>query len=751
MEYFLFHRELPKPSKEQRSRFFFLTALLIIVLLGIFKTSYDGRYHNIIISEVCRKTTIEAESDEVVSYIVLKNIGATAYEINGLSILDDEENRLSIDNMIVEPGEEYSYMIADNVGFNIKKKGGTTLYLADAEGNILESLTIPALTKEESYKLEGDEWKIVSLNVSEPVFSADSGFYEEPFELSISADDGVAVYYTLDSSIPTAESTLYETPIYVYDKSNEPNQYRSIQNVYSNYLEHDPIGQDPVDKCFVVRAVAIDRAGNMSDVVTSVYFIGLEEYKDKKVVSLVSDPEGLFGDDGIYVTGPAYDAWYQDAYNNLAEGETVDTTENYSENFYKRGMEWERQADFKLFDDGQSMSNQLVGIRIRGNAARNYPLKRFSIYSRGRYSGSKWFDTNLFESVKTHSVVLREGTTNAIAFAIAEGRDIETMVGEPIILFLDGEYWNTMYLYEKYGEEYFATHYGVSEDNVIIAKNGVTDTEKVAEEDSFEYLTEFISSSDMADAGNYMQMQELMDVQSYIDFWAVNIYLANMDLSDEWNIIVWRTAKKENKEYGDTRWRWGLYDMDLMTTICRENLQMDVDADAEVNPFGKNIWHPMNENIIWAALVVNPDFCEQFVVSFMDIVNTNFTTEHAQEVLEKYDMDISWNNYFFQERAKYIVPYMAEYFGLTGTQQTVTLSSNVQGAPVTLNTITPTLSSDGTWSGSYFTDYTVTATAVFSNFDHWEVTSADYTEIYTEQTIEVSVVEGGVEIHAVFK
>jgi hypothetical protein len=94
---------------------------------------------------------------------------------------------------------------------------------------------------------------------------------------------------------------------------------------------------------------------------------------------------------------------------------------------------------------------------------------------------------------------------------------------------------------------------------------------------------------------------------------------------------------------------------------------------------------------------------------------------------------------------------MAEYFGLTGTQETVTLSSNVQGAPVTLNTITPTLSSDGTWSGSYFTDYTVTATAVFSNFDHWEVTSADHTEIYTDQTIEVPVVEGGLEIHAVFR
>ena len=45
-----------------------------------------------------------------------------------------------------------------------------------------------------------------------------------------------------------------------------------------------------------------------------------DKYKDRTVISLVSDPDGLFGDDGIYVTGKAYDREYLAAYADMDSG-----------------------------------------------------------------------------------------------------------------------------------------------------------------------------------------------------------------------------------------------------------------------------------------------------------------------------------------------------------------------------------------------------------------------------------------------
>jgi hypothetical protein len=481
----------------------------------------------------------------------------------------------------------------------------------------------------------------------------------------------------------------------------------------------------------------------------------LDKYKDKKVISLVSDPDGLFGDDGIYITGSEYDEWYKEALENTPEGDEIDTTNMPKENYMQHGIEWERLANLELFDIGESINNQLVGIRIQGGSHRYVTaLKRFSIYSRKDYSGSKWFDTDLFEGIKSHSIVIREGDANAISQYLASDRLAMNIIANQSVLFLDGEYWYTSYIYEKLSEKYFSEHYGVNENNVIMARDGKTTTTDTDTKETFEYMTKYVESHDLSDDNNYSKLTEMMDIQSYIDYWAINIYLGNMDVSENKNIVAWKTEVKEDEQYGDSRWRWIFYDMDLALTNTRADLE-NVETNAEVNSFsvnGKWVSNAIDEGTFWKALIVREDFCQQFVLSFMDIANTNFSLSKVEKVLEEYGYDISYDDYFFQERPNYIFQYMAEEFDLKGTLETVTLSSNKAGSPITLNTITPELSSeDGTWSGTYFTDYPVTVTADADGFDHWEVTSGNRTKTYTDLTINVPIDEGGVEIYAVFK
>ena len=193
----------------------------------------------------------------------------------------------------------------------------------------------------------------------------------------------------------------------------------------ANYLDHDPIGTEPVDKACVVRAVAVDAGGSRSDVVTQTYFIGLgEKYAGAAVISLVSDPDALFGEEGIYVTGPAYDAWYESKRAAEAAGEPFDEPQP-AMNFMQRGAASERAGNLELYDEGACTVNQPVGLRIQGNTGRVGALKRFSIYSRAVYSGSGTFSAPLFPDRATHAVVLRGGRPVLVYSGEAERKALQ--------------------------------------------------------------------------------------------------------------------------------------------------------------------------------------------------------------------------------------------------------------------------------------------------------------------------------------
>ena len=140
------------------------------------------------------------------------------------------------------------------------------------------------------------------------VFSKASGFYNKEFTLRLYAPTD-EIYYTLDGSIPDKNAILYTEEILVKNVSDNPNVYRSIQNIIRDWKTYE-IPKEAIDKAVIIRAIAIDDYGNTSDIVTKTYFVDMENYQDGYVLSIVSEPEELFGEDGIYVTGKEYDEWY---------------------------------------------------------------------------------------------------------------------------------------------------------------------------------------------------------------------------------------------------------------------------------------------------------------------------------------------------------------------------------------------------------------------------------------------------------
>lgn len=771
-----------KHYKEEHFFRFSKKCVLLLLLAAIpislgYHYGLSGASH-LAISEICRKTTAvsteesslsQAVIEDGVCYVVVVNNGELTYEVDQVYLsdnIDELREQQSFQEVTLKPGETYRLYMPFEDALNIKKSGGSVVYLSDQFGQVVDTLEVPALSLDQSYKSTESGWQVISLTKEESIplpeisFSHEGGFYDGAFELELTAEPGTTIYYTLDCSDPTVESTEYTGPIHVYDRSKEANQYRSIRNVQENYLNQPFNGDVPVDKCFVVRTIAVDSQGFTSEIITKSYFINQNKYKNRKVISLVSDPDNLFGDEnGIYVTGKEYDEQYLAAYAHMDEDGNIDLSNLPAANFWKKGIEWERESVLEVFENADLLLNQPVGIRIQGNSTRGGVDKRFSIYARKEYGSSNYFDVPLFADCFQHSLYTREGDLHAISQIIGRDRDVATVDFVPVDVFLDGEYWYTIYLYEKFNEKNFAQKYNLSKDNVTIAKHGIaSDSENAADieagKNPLSSLERFIAENDLSDDENYWKYNEILDIQSYIDWSCINMFLQNMDYGERHNNLFWHTVARENREEGDARWRLGLYDMDLYWFELHY-IGFD-DPFYEANPFTTSWIGTVTHSKwpIYAALKQNGHFCQQFVLTFMDLINTNLSVENTTAIMKSLGVADETYQTFFENRPTYIVPYIAEEFELTGTLGTVTLSSNVSGTPITLNTISPELrSSKGAfaWTGEYFTDYPVTVTANDPSFSHWEITANGSVQKSTDRTIEVPVSTGGVQIHAVFE
>lgn len=419
-------------------------------------------------------------------------------------------------------------------------------------------------------------------------------------------------------------------------------------------------------------------------------------------------------------------------------------------NFQKDGRRREIESHIEYFESGEQRLSQQAGLRIHGGTSRRQAKKRFSIYAREEYSGDDYFPCELFENRHTHSFVVKEGFADAFLQTLVVDRDVTIRQARPVIVFLNGEYWYIVYMQEKYGEHYLNDVYGVDKDNVLMIKNWDVG---VGEDEDFEIFREFLNYVEEISAepeSAYDKLAPLIDMQNFIEYISLNAYLCNMDLTTINNTLLWRTFEDDGTEYGDCRWRWMMYDMDSIEWSDKnfygvENLA-EVNSFAADNQLGSD---RLEEYPVFAALRYNEAFQEQFVLTFMDMVNTNFSPEIVEKKLKEWGEDLSWREAFFEKRADYIVPYMAEEFSLQGTLEEIVLkNSDPNAGTIQVNTCIPDMSK-GLWSGKYYTDYPITLTAEAKEgycFVGWE---GDYKS--AEETISVQLKEGGTYINAVFE
>lgn len=492
-----------------------------------------------------------------------------------------------------------------------------------------------------------------------PVLSHNSGFYESEFQLTLSAPKNSEIYYTLDGSVPSKNSLHYSSPITISNKSNTPNIYSARTDVaayfrtdllekyqpedrtYHPYVVPDYL----IDKCTVIRAVSINSIGIVSEIVSASFFVELspEDYQNCNIISLVTDPDNLFDPDiGIYVTGNIFEEYMK--------AETPYLHWRFWEaNYRQSGSDWERPAVFHFFDsNGQFFLEKDGAIRVRGGVSRGALPRSLNLYAHYPSSNADTFGYCLFgNNYDPDTITLSSGGNQLhtqfndyMMTQRVRDRNFATMLFEPYVMFLNGEYWGYYWMTEKFDEAYFAHYYDIDPNNCIIVKSDELETGRSGDLELYTSMAEYIIFNDMSVPENYAKACELIDIDSCLDYFCTMAYIAR---EEDWpfgNWAMWRTRLPENSPYGDTKWRWILFD-------CNSTCMSSYEDNTDWNTLEVILDYPL-----FASLWRNDSFQEAFQTRILEIADTNFNAQEMDLFIQKYTSEMkpileqSWKRFY---------------------------------------------------------------------------------------------------------
>ena len=769
-----------------------------IVFFSFFSTVFSKQKFDVEINEICtnNKNILKDAYGNYSDWIELFNSGNNKIDLSGYGLSDTNNNLFKftfLENTIIEPGEflilfcskDNSTSNEIHTGFSLSNKG-EIIILTSPEGELIEKIEIPPLEEDETYgKFYNNTFmKMIptpgmknKIWIDPPLFSQNSGFYENEFMLflSTSEKDDADIYYTIDGSNPINSTTskLYKDSILIYDRSGEPNIFGEYEeNEDSPFSITRGVGyRKPnylLDKSMVVRAVTQNKFGH-SKIIEKTYFITTEnllKYKDLTVISLVTNPDNLFdAEKGIYVTGNQFIEWKNsDKYNPK---KNVWDTDNKC-NYFMRGSEWEREASVTIFEKGEILLEQNLGIRIKGSSTRNTPSKSFNLIARKKYGKStikcRIFENNydkrgkIIEEYKSFSLRQVNSETrlrDKFTTDLFHHRNLTTAEMRISVLFLNGEYWGMYIIAEHFTNFFIESHYNIPKENLSMIKQYTIEEGPETEYNNFMDFAYEYANKDLTESGNYLEVFKKVDFISLMEHYASGIYIGIEDWPG-YNFGVWRYmgSKIEGNDFSDGKWRLITYDLDktLLNSSNDDWIHMHIRSNGT----------PAK---LFISLLKNKHFKKKFVNIYCEYANGLMSMDKINKLIENYRENCTeliansqhrWHYYdgaklegyayykqrylnaldniynFFNERTNYTLQHMKKYLNLTGEICELTILKNGNGT-IQVNSIIPEMY-NGKWKGKYISDYPITITALASensSFKGWSKDIVSNEEIIT--------------------
>ena len=421
---------------------------------------------------------------------------------------------------------------------------------------------------------------------SPPTFSAPSGWYENGLAVSLSGDDENSIIrYTTNGDIPNGGNAL---------------------------IASGAIGLNSTS-VLSARAWSFDGTKVPSIVSDASYF--LDEFNpDLPVISLITDYDNLWDwETGIYVYG----------------ANAEDNYPHFGANFWQP---WSKPTRLQLFDETGSLeAEETLDLEIHGGWSRAEPQRSFRLDFKSIYSGP--LDYALFdekpEILAFNNINLRNGGQHSWATKLQDAALCRTALEthneagawQPVLVYLNGEFWGLYGAREKLDEHFVADNFGGEASEVDLMNswdvlNGSGN--------SFYSAVNSLLSTPTSNSNFYDLFAANFDVENYIDYFAFETYAQNTD----WMGIAWGTNNvKCFREPLSNTWRYILYD-----------------NDASFGFFGASYWenfieyarnpgYPSSHSQVFDRVLDNETFRHRFVNRYADLINTTFQTSTFNGVI----------------------------------------------------------------------------------------------------------------------
>ncbi len=445
----------------------------------------------LIINEVMNNNTsyLPQNGGEYYDWIELKNNSKKEIKLSDyyLTTNDSRLTEWKLPDVTLKSGELYVVMASSDVNLsndsyhhtNFKLSDIESLYITDGK-NIVDSMFISevplsySMGRGSSYGFfyfknptpakENGEGTLQVSNA--PEVSQTGGIYKDQIRLEMKANG--TIYYTLDGSVPSTNSSKYTDPIFLSETA-------------------------------VVRSMNVEDGKIESPVVTHSYIIN--ENHTLPVMSVSMNPS-----DFSRVQS-----------NNWSELEVA----SYAE-LYEDGKSFSIPCGFQLFGGStRGMAKKSFSLKFKkqyGVSSLHYKVfdnRDFSVFNTlVLRSGSQDSENAFFRDI--------------LATSLAEKSEAEVQSYKSIVLYINGKYWGVYNIREKVDDEFLSNHYNVDGKKGNITRTDYTVSLGTGKD--YQDIVKYVSTHDMTKKSNYEYVKGKVNINSLIDFWVGEIYTTNYDI-----------------------------------------------------------------------------------------------------------------------------------------------------------------------------------------------------------------------------
>lgn len=430
--------------------------------------------------------------DEYPDWIELKNVSGSSVSLAGWCITDDitKPDKVRLPDVSIAPGgfmvikcfngeethydgeciitdlgldgeNEHLYLfkngtLSDYLSITGLSYGGTFGRMPGENGSFRFTLPTPGKENTEGFRYM----------CARPEIDGNDGVFEGVDHVTVTLSAAGDIYYTLDGSLPTKESTPYTEPIRLESTS-------------------------------VIRAICSDGIGIDSRPQTASYIIN--EGHTVPVISVVGDDakelERLYryGEKGIELPG-AIEFFEENGSFSIDCGVRMAGRASLKRaqknlTFKFRGRYGDSRLDYSLFEEGFSSFSALT---LR--------------------SGQ---DSTL--------AVIRNELSEDLCLAATD--KVVTQRSKWCVMYLNGQYYGLFALKDKINEDFIASIYNIDKDSVELDETPTYESHEFYKE-----VIDFTIRSDMTADGNYEKLCSILDIDSFIDWILMEQYTGNFDI-----------------------------------------------------------------------------------------------------------------------------------------------------------------------------------------------------------------------------